>query len=379
MSEKVLIYCPTFLPEQTGYAHAFAGLVTNLLDDGYEVDVLISETYNGEELFKHPRLNIIRKTFEWRVWMLGLFYQYFCLAQYVFKLHQQNNYKVIFVETGDHPLLIAFMRQQLLGKVVVRFHSTSDTEYLVFGKHFKYKLKRWFWHFMASQRIQNICATSQYHVDYAQSHIIQKNEFTYQGVITNTIETEAKVVVSSTASKTVFMLGRMDDEGFKQKGFETLIKALPHLVNVFQLTQSKLVIVGNGTKFNYLQHAVAAYPFITLYKSMPNTEVQQWLNKADVVLLPSWYEGVSMFALEALATANAVVFGKTGGLIDMVDGNGYLVEPNNVEELSNAIEQLVLTPDLLEYKKRSVQLANQYFSAKQQMHQFKNMLRQLSC
>jgi hypothetical protein len=63
-------------------------------------------------------------------------------------------------------------------------------------------------------------------------------------------------------------------------------------------------------------------------------------HKSDVVILPSRFEGMSMFALEALYTKNLVIFTNTGGIKDMVKDNGYLVEVQNIEELADKLNTI---------------------------------------
>ncbi|MES2690510.1 MAG: glycosyltransferase family 4 protein [Bacteroidota bacterium] len=378
MNRKVLIYCPVFLPQQTGYSHAFANLVQNLLNEGFLVDVLIPGVAEGAEPMSHPHLRIIRKTFALNIWMLGLFYQYFCLAQYIYKLHRSNQYRVIFIETGDHPLLIAFMREQLLHKTVVRFHSTSDTEYLVSGRHFKYRLKRVFWKLFAAPRIKNLCSTSNYHLNYAAENIIGHRAFNYDDVVVNTISLNAHTGKSDAEGRVFFMLGRMDEEGYRQKGFEPLLDALRLVGSGFERTKSKLIIVGDGVWHEHFKNEVSRYGFVELHRSMPHHEIIKVLSKVDVVLLPSLYEGVSMFALEALGYGKAVIFSKTGGLIGMVADNGILVEPGNHIELANAIDAMLYTDKLDAFKNNSLKRALTGFSPQKQMEQFNNMLSTLS-
>lgn len=377
MNKSVLIYCPTFLPVQTGYSHAFAGLVENLLDDGFRVDVLVPEYIEGDEPMSHPHLKIIRKTFTLKIWMLGLFYQYFCLARYIYKLYCTKQYSVVFIETGDHPLLVAFMRGELLEKTVVRFHSTSDTEYLITGRHFKYKLKRLFWKLFAAPRIRNISSTSSYHLNYAAELIIGHRDFNYSNVIVNTIPLSEYVNNKTDSSRIFFMLGRMDEEGYKQKGFDVLLKALDLVKQGFEDTKSKLIIVGDGELHEQFKNKVSGYHFIELHKSMPHDKIKQTLIGTDIVLLPSLYEGVSMFALEALGYGKAVIFGETGGLINMVTDNGILVEPGNHIALAQAIHTMLYTDKLAVFKDNSLKRASAEFSSQKQVHQFNNMINTL--
>ena len=61
-NKRVLIYCPVFLPQTTGYTHAFEQLITNLLQGGFIVDVLTPQILGvGEaEPFVAKNFNIYR-------------------------------------------------------------------------------------------------------------------------------------------------------------------------------------------------------------------------------------------------------------------------------------------------------------------------------
>lgn len=376
--KRVLVYCPSFLPEQTGYSHAFSGLIANLLSDGFRVDVLIPGEAPEEESMRHPGLRIFRRSFAMKVWGIGLFYEQFSLAQYIHTLDRLHGYDAVLVETGDHPLLVAFLRESLSHKVVVRFHSTSDTEYLHTGRHLKYRLRRLFWKFLAAPRIRNLCATNSYHLDYADERVIGGGAYHYRGVIVNTIDAAGQEAAGSAGSgRTFFMLGRMDREGYRQKGFDVLLEALPFTRHHFEETGSRLIIVGDGVCHEAFARRAEAYPFISLHRQLPHRQILELMRESDVILLPSLYEGVSMFALEALAAGKAVVFGNTGGLIGMVEGNGYLVEPGNSQQLAGAMISM-MHEDLAGMKARSRSLAMSRFSSRNQLEQFRSMLKKLS-
>ena len=94
------------------------------------------------------------------------------------------------------------------------------------------------------------------------------------------------------------MLGRMDEEGYKQKGFDVLLKALPLIKDDMVVDDAEMVIIGEGSKYSNFKLLVEQYGFVTLKPNLPHQHLLALLQQSHVVLLPSLYEGVSMFALE---------------------------------------------------------------------------------
>ncbi|NMO92389.1 glycosyltransferase [Actinomycetospora sp. TBRC 11914] len=67
-------------------------------------------------------------------------------------------------------------------------------------------------------------------------------------------------------------------------------------------------------------------------------DVRTWLAAADVVVLPSRWEGLSLALLEALATGRPVVASRVPGLADAVgEGTGALVPPEDEAALASAV------------------------------------------
>lgn len=360
------------MPEVSGYSQAFKQLISTLLNNGFEVDVVTPQSLktDEDEPFKHQNLKVYRYNPTLKIWGVGLFYQYYKQASLISKLDKQRNYNLVLIETGDVPLLSYFLSKFVLRKTVVRFHSTSDTEYLHIGKHKKYKLRRWFLKYLSGKKILHLCATNSYHLAYAQQQVLHTSTLKSKHVLTNTVDVIPQVSVLKSSQITFVMLGRMDEEGFKQKGFDVLLKALEAVKRDMEKANAQIHIIGNGSRFAYLKSQVSGYDFVRLTQEMNHDEILKLLQQSDVVILPSLYEGVSMFALEALANSNAVIFSNTGGLIEMVDGNGVLVTPGNVNDLAIAIKKLLNEPQLQSLKEQSVLIAKNNFSSEVQYAQF---------
>src|SRR6185369_10046354 len=70
---------------------------------------------------------------------------------------------------------------------------------------------------------------------------------------------------------------------------------------------------------------------------------------ADIFLMPSSVEGLSMAALEALKHGLAIVGSDIGGLRDVIDHglNGLRVTPNDSAALANELRALLAQPETI--------------------------------
>jgi glycosyltransferase involved in cell wall biosynthesis len=86
--------------------------------------------------------------------------------------------------------------------------------------------------------------------------------------------------------------------------------------------------------------------------------------QANVLLLPSYHEGLPISVLEALAYGLPVLATDVGGISEAVENgvNGYLIEPGECEALANRMEQLAASSQLrLEMGKSGYQKATAKF------------------
>jgi glycosyltransferase involved in cell wall biosynthesis len=81
--------------------------------------------------------------------------------------------------------------------------------------------------------------------------------------------------------------------------------------------------------------------------SMSQKEIANWMNVADVFVLPSHKEGFGLVALEAMACETPVVGTETGGLSYLLsDGCGILVRPGDTNALSEGIFEVISNAEL---------------------------------
>jgi glycosyltransferase involved in cell wall biosynthesis len=81
------------------------------------------------------------------------------------------------------------------------------------------------------------------------------------------------------------------------------------------------------------------------YKS---AKIERFSN-SDVLLLPSYHEGMPMSVIEAMAAGMPVIATRVGGIPELViEGEtGFLVEPKDITRLIDAMEKFIGEPDLI--------------------------------
>lgn len=94
-------------------------------------------------------------------------------------------------------------------------------------------------------------------------------------------------------------------------------------------------------------------------------ELRSWLAQADIVVLPSLWEGFGMILAEAMASARPAISFAIGGATEViVDGEtGFLVPPGDVNALTGAMRRLADEPALRQkFGMRGRQVARERFS-----------------
>ena len=109
-----------------------------------------------------------------------------------------------------------------------------------------------------------------------------------------------------------------------------------------------LRLVGEGSLFlNYRNEFKHNEGIIFVGKS---EKVQEELKKIHLFLIPSFYEGLPLAVLEAMASGCVIVGSNVGGLKDLIEEgkNGYLLnEPGDVDGFSKVIEGLLKDRNLM--------------------------------
>ena len=84
------------------------------------------------------------------------------------------------------------------------------------------------------------------------------------------------------------------------------------------------------------------------------TDIRELLNCADIFCFPSFREGLSVALMEAMAAGVPCVVSRIRGNVDLIqDGvNGFLCDPNSVEEFEVILSKLSKDKDLRDRMKK---------------------------
>lgn len=126
-----------------------------------------------------------------------------------------------------------------------------------------------------------------------------------------------------------------------QKGHEYLIAAFSRLRQ--RGFSGKLIIVGTGKRHDELVACVRNAGCVDAVDFVGFTnDVSVYLKQADIFILPSLWEGIPVALMEAMSYGIPCIASQVGGVPELIDHriNGILVEPGNVEQLTETITDI---------------------------------------
>lgn len=148
---------------------------------------------------------------------------------------------------------------------------------------------------------------------------------------------------TTSVDRIVLAAGRLSPE----KGFAVLIDAASSFLR--SMPSAGVVLFGEGVLRPELEAGIRARGLTGRF-AMPGfrTDLDRLIPAADVVVLPSFTEGLPNVALEASAAGVPVVATAVGGTPEVIaDGStGFLVPPGQPEALAARVTQLLADPDL---------------------------------
>lgn len=142
----------------------------------------------------------------------------------------------------------------------------------------------------------------------------------------------------------------MDQKVIVFVGALNKIKGVIELINAFMRLLPEypglhLILVGDGEEFLTIKKIISSdslHKKIHLVGRQPHNEISNWLNAADIFVLPTHYEGLPNVVLEAMACGLPVIATRVGGIPEVVtEDTGVLIPPKSTESLVKGIERML--------------------------------------
>jgi glycosyltransferase involved in cell wall biosynthesis len=133
----------------------------------------------------------------------------------------------------------------------------------------------------------------------------------------------------------------------RKKGHHVLLDAIPGILR--EVPDALFVFAGNGPQTENIEKKIRE---LCIEKNVRllglRRDVEAVLKGIDLFVLPTFQEALGTSILEASAMERAVVSTRVGGVPEVVrhGRTGLLVEPDNAEELKEAIVKLLKDPGL---------------------------------
>ena len=211
-----------------------------------------------------------------------------------------------------------------------------------------YKIQNYF-----IKKIINDCTAISAANEYEKEIFLDINQKSKIEIIRNGVNLETLVSKQNfkgkyqISSKFVLFVGRFS----KSKGIETLIHSFNKIKNEKKI-DTKLVIMGVDFGFEKeMEELIKKFNLserILVIKNPPREDVISAYGESEFLVLPSQWELSPLVPLESFAFKKPVISTRSHGIpFTVKDGKtGILVEPENPDELSNAITKLQLDDKL---------------------------------
>ena len=126
----------------------------------------------------------------------------------------------------------------------------------------------------------------------------------------------------------------------KYKGHKTAIKAL-HLIDGQRNFELHLLGSGDSSKIKKIATKYQMMDHIYFDGTLPGGDsVYQWMDKVDILLIPSLTEGLPRALIEAMTRASVTIGSNVGGIPELI-GEEVTVKAKDYKQLAEKIETII--------------------------------------
>ena len=160
-------------------------------------------------------------------------------------------------------------------------------------------------------------------------------------VINNAVSLPNYVNKKTNKVRTFLFLGAL----IQRKGVINLLAAVKKMKDQ-GISDFHLLIAGSGAEEQRLKEYVqinGIQEYVEFLGWMTKEQKTALMKKSDVLVLPSYNEGLPIAVLEAMSYGLPIISTNVGSIAEAVKEkeNGFLIEPGDVDSLANAMIQLI--------------------------------------
>lgn len=348
MSKKILVFSPYYPPHLGGLENCADELNLYLTKNGFEVTVLTPKLPNDslEKEIAHAKVKIWR----YPAWEIISNYPIPCFwnkkCREIYRNVLSGKYDWVFSHTRF--FLTSFWAGLYAKKENIRWlHIEHGSDFVKLNSHFKSFLAKLFdwtlgrWILMSANKVVTVSLASAEFCKQLFSN--RKYEVIYRGVELGNFENNLEIERKYKGKTKILFVGRLIDG----KGVSNLIKAVEKLKELDWV----LLIVGDGPQSENLKEEVKRFGIGDRVVFLGQIERQKLIgimNIVDIVVNPSYTEGLPTVIVEAAKCAKAIVATDVGGTREIIENNksGILIKPKETQMLSEKIELLMKNSDL---------------------------------
>jgi len=133
----------------------------------------------------------------------------------------------------------------------------------------------------------------------------------------------------------------------KRKNIDKLLLAFSYLKKKKKYHNLKLILItkiSSETKSKITESKLENEIFIK--SEVSSRELVYYYNIASIFIYPSMYEGFGLPPLEAMASGCPIITSNTSSLPEIVGEAGIMINPNNIKELTTAIDRVYSNDNL---------------------------------
>jgi glycosyltransferase involved in cell wall biosynthesis len=176
--------------------------------------------------------------------------------------------------------------------------------------------------------------------------------------------------------RTLLFLGVL----IQRKGVIDLLQTVKRLCDE-EINNFKLLIAGSGEEENKLREFAKKNKIVDRVDFLgwiTNEQKAELMRKSDILVLPSYNEGLPIAILEAMSYGLPIVSTNVGSIAEAVSDNGFLVKPGDVDSLTRSLKMLICNDEVfVKQSRESRKIAEKKFSEEIFFEKIKKIYRDL--